>query len=307
MYKNLTVFTLDDATDFSNLATAIDEFKFTGIKASDMTHVGWESPVDNDKLLLSVDLASAINGNLQFEGRTIALVMRKDERIIPNSSVVELLKQGIIEFEKMNSIKPSKKQRAEMKDNVIISLMPRALLKTTRVQGYVDIYRSCIVVNTSSIAHAEEFVSLLRHTLGGLPAFPFYVDGVNEHEVFTRWVRDSSTLTFKVNLSDACKLKGEEAKAVTFKNFNLDDNETIKTHIDNGMRVSELRLSYNDKIDFTLNDKLQFKAIKQVIVVNDSDTLSDSDDATERFKADLTLDVWSHRELIGHMIDELKR
>lgn len=298
MYKNLTVFTLDGTTDFSNLPMAVAAVKFNHATSMQMSSSGWESPVDNGIL----DFNFKVNN-----GEVIALVMRKEERIIPNSSVDELLKEGIIEFEKMNHIKPSKKQRAEMKENVIISLMPRALLKTTRVQGYVDLLENRIVVNTASIGQAEEFVSLLRYTLGGLSAFPFYVDGVDEHEVFTRWVRNSSMLTFKVDLGDACKLIGEEAKAVTFKNFNLDDNETIRTHVDNGMVVSELRLRYDNKIDFTLNDKLQFKTIKQNIDEDDANVIAETNTAEERFVGNSVLDVASHRELISYMITELLR
>jgi recombination associated protein RdgC len=292
MYKNITVFSLDDHADLSKLSSAVHDFKFSHVTDYQLTSAGWESPIDTD-LAYTIDY-----------GKVILLVLRKEERIIPAASVAELLKEAVIEEERLTNRKPSKKERAEMKDGIIISLIPRALLKTTRIQGYVDLTNKRIVVNTASIGQAEEFVSLLRHTLGGLPAFALYVDGINENEVLTRWVNNSDSLTACFHLSNACKLVSENAKTVTFKNFELWNNTGINEHISNGMYVSELRLCYKDKITFTLNDKLQFKAIEHTI---EEVELSEGTTAEEQFILDSLIDINSHRELIASMLEELAR
>jgi recombination associated protein RdgC len=292
MYKNISVFSLDDHADLSKLNSAVHDFKFEHVTNHQLCSAGWESPIDSD-LAYTIDY-----------GKATLLVMRKEERIIPAASVAELLKEAVIEEEMLIGRKPSKKERALLKEDILIRLIPHTLLKTTRVQGYVDLSNNRIVVNTGSINQAEEFISLLRHTLGGLPAFNLYVDGVNENEVFTRWVNNSDSLTAHFDLSDACKLVSENAKTVTFKNFALWNNTGINEHINNGMYVSEIRLCYKDKITFTLNDKLQFKSIEHVIQEVE---LSEGTTAEEQFVIDSLIDINSHRELIASMVEELQR
>mgnify|MGYP006196174399 CR=1 FL=1 len=51
-------------------------------------------------------------------------------------------------------------------------LLPRALVKPYRLDGYLDLRRGLLVVDTASRKAAEGFVSNLRHTLGSFPALP---------------------------------------------------------------------------------------------------------------------------------------
>ena len=65
---------------------------------------------------------------------------------------------------------PSKKEREQIKEDVIFELLPRAFSRTTvTLHAYINTKENIIVVNTSSRGKAEDVLSLLRKTLGTLP------------------------------------------------------------------------------------------------------------------------------------------
>lgn len=286
MYKNLTIFNLDGDFDDNKLINSIGAFKFKPMSLMTIDFSGWDTVFADDLYLLSGDI--------------IELTMRKDSRIIPSASVNELLKDALNELD----YKPSRKKIAEMKDEIYLSLVPKALIKTVRVKGYIDVTNNRIVINTGSIALAEEFISLLRHTIGGLSAYPFYVEKVtNEHMVFARWLQVIDSLSHEFTLLDACKLRGEHSKAISFKNVNIIDNDSVIENINQGMVVSELRMGYQDDYaSFTLNDKLQLKSL-QVPLIKDTDkNLSEE----ELLISNLLIDVDFHRSLIKALIIEIE-
>lgn len=96
----------------------------------------------------------------------------KEERILPSTVVNEMLQVRIEEVEEAEGRKLGKKAKAELKDNLIFELLPRAFTYSTKLFAYIDTKNDFIVIDSASRSKAEDLLSFLCKTLGDLPVIP---------------------------------------------------------------------------------------------------------------------------------------
>lgn len=196
----------------------------------------------------------------QLPNRAIAICLEKIEKIIPAAAVKDLLAKRIDEIETKENRKLPNKERTLLKDEIILSILPTALTKATRTHAYLDFVNRIIVVDSSSAKRAEELLSHLRKALGSLPVTPLSSE-IFPETLMTNWVSRAQPSPDYFNLESELQLTGIESGKITLKDVDP-ETEEVRAHLDFGMQVTKLGLTFEDRLSFVLTDTLQFKKLK---------------------------------------------
>ncbi len=203
-----------------------------------------------------------------FSNRRILVCAKREEKILPASVINEMVAEKVEQIELDENRPVRRKEREELKENIVHTLLPQAFTKSSFQHAFIDMDSGLLVVNSASFNKAEELAALLRKSLGTLPIAPVF--GKYDLDVFlTDWLTNFNTpINFEIG-SDAKMQEPDDSGAVVkFKGHDLHGDE-VKAHLDMGKRVTKLALNWNDRIQFNFQND---GAIKQV---NFSDTIKE--------------------------------
>src|SRR5690606_33026590 len=102
----------------------------------------------------------------------LLLATRKEERILPGSVVKDALKEKVDEIENEQMRKVYKKEREQLKDDIIQAFLPRAFIRKSGTFAAIAPSLGLILVDSSSPKRAEDLLSTLREAIGSLPVRP---------------------------------------------------------------------------------------------------------------------------------------
>lgn len=229
---------------------------------------------------------------------------QKEEKIIPAAAVSHLLNAKIAEVEEAESRKLPKKERQRFKDEIIFSILPRALTKTTKTYAYIDLDDKMIVVDAASPKKAEDVLTLLRRALGSLPVVP--LDSNNSPTLYlTNLVSNANEdeQAFTIRTAE-CELRSAEGEVIRTKDQDLTTDE-IQNHLDVGKEVAKISLEYDDKLSFTLTTDLFLKKLKFLDVLQEQVADMEPEDELSQFRAEGAIMVSAMRELFSVLGEEL--
>tara|TARA_R110000787_G_scaffold167889_2_gene280866 strand:- start:9188 stop:10123 length:936 start_codon:yes stop_codon:yes gene_type:complete len=283
-FKNIFVFafTRPFTTTNEELINALTEHTFSPLGSTEMSRMGWSNSLGKGSAITTES-----NGNILF-------CARKEEKILPAPVIKDLVDERLdqleTEFERPNT----KKEREQIKEDVIFELLPRAFSRTVDTHAYINAKENIIVVNTSSRGKAEDVLALLRKTLGTLPVTSISPE-VAPDEAMTKWVAGSidNCQVFTENtfcLGDEAHFSslGDGGATASVKNQDL-KTEEVRAHLDADQYVTKLALEFDDAISFMLHDDLSIKRIKFADVIAEQNDDIDHDDLNAKIMADFTL------------------
>ena len=295
-FKNIFVFafTRPFTTTNEELIDALTEHTFSPLGSTEMSRMGWSNSLGKGSAITTES-----NGNILF-------CARKEEKILPAPVIKDLFDERIDALEAGQARTANKKEREQMKEDVIFELLPRAFSRTVDTHAYINAKENIIVVNTSSRGKAEDVLALLRKTLGTLPVTSISPEKAPD-ELMTDWVKEcdngtycSDSLMFKLGMDASFNSLGEQSAEATVKNQNLQSAE-VQAHLDADQYVTKLALEFDDAISFMLHDDLSIKRIKFADVIAEQNDDIDSDDAQGRLEADFTLMAGELNRMIGNL------
>src|SRR3546814_16706365 len=95
--------------------------------------------------------------------------------MLPGSVGKDGLKEKGDEIEAEQMRKVYKKERDQIKDEIIQAFLPRAFIRKSGTFAAIDAERGLILVNSASPKKAEHLLSTLREANGSLPVRPLTV------------------------------------------------------------------------------------------------------------------------------------
>jgi recombination associated protein RdgC len=177
-FKNLRIYRLTDL-----LPCPVDELgerllatSFVPCGGLDTQRSGWVSPMGPTATHL---VHSAANFHL--------VCARTQQRLLPAAAIREVLDEKILEIEAAEGRELRKRERANLKDEVIQTLLPRALTRSHLTYAFLAESRGLLLIDSSSPARAEDLLNLLRDSLGRLPVKPL-VPRHSPVDLMTRWL-----------------------------------------------------------------------------------------------------------------------
>ena len=216
------------------------------------------------------------------------VAMQKQERILPGQVVKDELAAKVDEIEQRDARKVYKKERDTLKDEIVMQLLPRAFTRTQTTFALICPADGWIAVNAGSWKRAEDLLSLLRECTGTLPVRPVNVK-LPPAVSMTQWVKDSDAPA-GLQIGDNCELTdtSQDGGQVRCKHQDLASDE-IQLHLSAGKQVTQLDLRWNDKLSFTLNERMILKRLRFDDLLIDEASDQGGDDMAGQLDASLTI------------------
>lgn len=255
---------------------------------------GWVSPLGRDGELM----VHSSNGY-----HLIAL--RKEEKILPGAVVKEAVEEKAEAIEQEQGRKVRRKEKDELKEQVMLEMLPRAFSKNRRSFAYLAPQDGLLIVDAGSAKQAEDLASALRKSIGSLPVRPLALQQAPAF-TFTGWLNESIDLPPQIELGDECELKdpSEDGGVVRCKGLDLKADE-IRNHLEAGMQVTRLSLTWDDNLSFVLDEELGIRRLKFGETLQDQLDDVDSDDALARFDTAFTLMTLELSRMIPQLLEVL--
>ncbi|EON90749.1 recombination associated protein [Marinobacter lipolyticus SM19] len=233
------------------------------------------------------------------------IALRKEEKILPGPVVKELVEERAEAIEIEQGRKVRRKEKDEIKEQVMLEMLPQAFSKNRRCFAYLAPKDGVLVVDAGSSKQAEDLASFLRKSLGSLPVRPPAVEQAPAF-TFTGWLNETVDLPATVTLGSECELKdpSEDGGVVRCKGLDLQADE-IRNHLDTGMQVTKLAVTWDDSLSFVLDEELGIRRLKFGDTLQEKLDDVDADDAAARFDAAFALMTLELARLIPGLLEAL--
>lgn len=288
--KNIQAYTLNREIKIPT-NEQMAEFEFMPCGAHDMQKVGWVPAVDGG------DLVAKHNG-------TVTLKCRTQEKQLPPAKVNKEVSARVSDYEKATGKRITKRDKDQIKDDVITDLLPRAFEKDTDTLMMINKEMGIIYVNSSSAKRAEDALALLRKTIGSLPVAPVMFATLTDRAM-TDWA-ECASLPENFECGSEAKMESVIKGQGVAKIKDLDmDSEHVADLIRDNFIITELELVYDGCVSFVLNEFNVLKKIKWEGSLVDQNSDIDAEDKHSRFFADLDIAVGTLNLLFGDLYDSL--
>jgi len=286
-FKNLRVYRLLEPL-VPDVAQRLANLPFTPCGSLDPLRYGFVPPIEGSEqfvhTILSCDMICA----------------KRQEKIIPSAAVNEALGEKVKAITKAESRVVGRKERATLKDEIIFSMLPKALTKSTLEYAYIDRQSRLIVVNASSAKKAEDLLSKLREALGTLRCVPVAVKS-SVPQRLTNMVRAGETPAGFALGQDVEMRASDDRRIVRCKDQDLSADE-VYNHIETGMFVSKVALTWRERIHFTIDSDLAIKSVKFEDIVSEQANSRNPETRAEQFDADFAIMSAVLRELLAEVV-----
>ena len=241
---------------------------------------------------------------VHVSGEFLLIAARKEERILPSSVVNDAVKEKVEEIETEQMRKVYKKERDQIKDEIIQAFLPRAFIRRSMIFAAIAPRLGMILVNSASAKRAEDLLSTLREVMGSLPVRPATVK-IAPVATMTDWVK-SQQAAEGFYVLDECELRDthEDGGIVRCKRQDLTSDE-IQLHLGTGKVVTQLSLAWQDKLSFVLDDKMVIKRLKFEELLQEQAEQDGGDEAQQQFDASFLLMMMTFSEFLTVLFEAL--
>jgi recombination associated protein RdgC len=294
-FKNLSLYRL--TTPFSLSSEALEEKLaekvFHSVGTHDLSSTGWTEPLGRNGQTLS----HTTNGYTM-------LCLRTEQKILPAPAIKELVDARAEEIEESEARKVRGKERLELKEQVIMEMVPRAFSRSSRTFGYIDAKEGWLVIDAASAKKAEALISLLRESLGSFPAVPISTTSAPT-AVMTRWLEEGAVAA-NFSLDEECELRDEsdEGGVVKIRKQSLISDE-VDIHLKAGKVATKLALTFDERISFVLDENVVLKRVRFLDVVQEEALDVVAESAAERFDSDFAIMTLEFKRFLPELFEAL--
>lgn len=245
-FKQCQAYRLPETPDAAVLAAALDEHRFAPPCGLDWFTDGFAVPQPfGDELVFAAD-------------KTLGISLKREERVLPGAVIKTVLDEKIAKIEAEEARNVGRKERQELKEQIIDDLLPRAFTRASRTDAVL--VGGYLLINQTG-NKAENLLSHLREALGGLRALPT-VTRRSASELMTQWLlRGEADGQFELDDYVALVGAGDMAPEICIKREDLTAEEVVQ-HVKCGKRVAELGLVWRERVVLVLTQDLTLKRIR---------------------------------------------
>lgn len=238
---------------------------------------GWVPPLGRH----GEQLSHAANGY-------IMLCARREEKVLPASVVREFVTEKVTAIEEEQARTVRRKERDQIKDEVLLDLLPRAFTRSSHTFAYLAPKDGWLIVDAASASKAEDLVSLLRESLGGLSAVLPSVNNTPT-QTLTQWLTNQTAATGFV-IEDQCEMRDPKQEGGVVRCTRQDlAAEEVMSHLTAGKQVAKLAVEWNERLSCILANDLTVQRLRFLDVIQEAAQEVEGDDAATLFDADFAL------------------
>jgi recombination associated protein RdgC len=291
-FKQVQLFQMKDSVNFQpkELEENLALLAFQPCLPSHPSSAGWVSPIEEE----GAPLVQAINGYLM-------ICMQFEDKVLPASVIKQELVERIKQRETREERKVRQKEKLALKDEVILSLLPRAFGKISRVYAYIDTKNKCLVLNTTNAKKTEQFISMFQKSV---------TEQINSYEIkkpspiMTHWLKNQSSPTaFAIEKSCVLQDPNQQNRIIRCQQQNLFANP-IQALVKDGCEVKQLALSWHDQVKFVLAaEDFSLRSIQYEDEITSQTKDMEAETKQQVFNADFFIMTQVLAELLNELLD----
>lgn len=287
MFRNVRYYRFDSGwpTSEDDVSAALETAAFQACGPFTERSSGW-IPVYSDA---GNKLARRVSG-------AELIKLRSQSRVLPAAAVNEELENRIEEFQQRMKEAPSAREKRRLKAEARDELMPKALLKSDKVCGFVDIKEKLIAIDARQASSAERFLRRLSATVNPANVRPLQFQNPVV-DLLTRIFLGNAPGQFVVGRECRMQDAADSGSVVRWSNFDLSD-KAIRDHIAGGMRLTHLAIEYDNILSCVIDENA---VISKVRFLGLDDDQGDELEPLARFDAEFVLASGTLRNLIADL------
>ncbi len=297
-FKNLKIYRFNKPFNFDleALEDQLSATMFQPCASTQQSASGWVPPMGeiNDN---STQLTHTI-------AKTTMFCLREEEKILPSSVINDSLNEKLDAIQSETGRRPVGKHKKELRDEIILDLLPKAFTRSKRSYAYFDQVNQYLIVDSSSNGKAEDFVEFLRKSIGSLPVVPLKTKKL-AGIMMTNWIKGVD-LKDDFIIQQECELQetDDDGAILRCKRQDLSTDE-IQLHLKSGKEVTKLAIKWNDTLDCILQNDLAIKRLKFSDELLEQASNDGSEDAAAQFDADFNIMTAELANFIPRLIEIL--
>lgn len=251
-FPALVLFHLSKPLDLTDLEERLAECRYQPCGAQDRSRLGF-APALGDK-------AKALVYQSQ---QHILLRLVREERKIPPSALNRQHGEIVREKEAEQGRPLNKKEKEQLKEELILQLLPRAFSQLSETRIWIDLAAQTIAVSTNSDNRAMDALAILRKAIGSAPAVPLAPRQRPEAQM-AGWVTGTGRPELGFMVGDGIALRSDDSSQLRAHNCgDLDHYEPVTAALASGQHEAEsIRLVWRQILAFTLTADLRIRQVK---------------------------------------------
>lgn len=256
LFKNIVVYRIGaDWTPppLDRLEAELQRLAFLPCGPTQERSAGWVPPrgKDNGAMVESV-------------GGQWIVQLAVERKAVPGGAVRAELEARCKALEAERGRKPGRKEKAEIKQEIVQSFLPRAFSKRSAHCLWLDAGQRTLVIAASSMKAAEPTVKQIVDVMADighvLPLAPLSTQ-LAPATAMAEWLTEKTPPAgFTIDRDLELKKPGEDRSVVRYARHSLELDE-IGQHIQEGKLPTQLALTWNDKVSFVLTEQLGIRKI----------------------------------------------
>ena len=287
MFRNLRYYQFDSGWPKSEklLSQALRSAEFETCGPLTERSSGWVAvhPDGGDSLARRVNAADLFK-------------LRSQSRVLPPAAVNEELDVRIDDFTKRTGEAPSGREKRRLKTEARDELMPKALLKSDRIWGYVDPEQNIVGIDAAQATVAERFLRRLGAALTLSNVRPLQFEK-SIGDLLTRIFLGNAPAQFAVGRECRMQDAADSGSIVRWSNFDLSDR-SIRNHVADGMRLTHLGVEYANVMACVIDEN---GIISKVRFLGMDDDKTDELEPLARLDAEFVLITGTLKMLIADL------
>lgn len=289
LFKAVRIYELTSSINSSpsTFAEKLQALEYRPCLPSMPSSMGWVPPLDEE----GAPLARGLNG-------CIMMCLKIEEKILPASVVGDALKEKIKKIETNEARRVRAKEKLMHKEEMVITLLPRAFSKYSLIYGYVDTQNGWLIINSTSPKKLELFLSMFKKSVG---------DVVEEIEfnkpsaTTTQWLKTNDyPQAFAIEKTCTMQDPNQQNRVIRCQQQDL-FAPSIQSLLKDGCEVIQLGLTWHDRLNFILTEDFAIRTIRLA-----EDDLAEINDEIEtkgqKFDADFIMMMEMFRGLFTDLL-----
>lgn len=291
MFKNALVYRIAqwEQPDLAVIEERLAAARFAECSATQAESAGWVEPRGERHGAL----VESVGGQL-----VLRLVI--ETKAVPGSAVKTRLEAELDKVEQETGRRPKGKRAKELKEQIVHELLPRAFPKRASMLVWIDPKARCVVVDAASVKKADRVASLLVELLGGGIVLSLVQTQSSPAVAMSQWLKSKEAPAgFSVDRECELKQPDSEKSTVRYARHSLEIDE-VGAHIDQGKLPTQLAMTWDSRVSFTLTESMTLKKIKLLDVVLEGAKAQDGG-----FDTDVAIATGELSRLIPDLLDAL--
>ncbi|MBS0349654.1 MAG: recombination-associated protein RdgC [Proteobacteria bacterium] len=249
-FKQIQIFQLKSSSPilYDKLIPQLQSLVFQPCLPTLPHSAGWIAPVNEPE----APIAEEIN-------QRIMLCMQIEERILPSFVIRQNLHEKVQQLQATSQRKLGKREKDALKDEIIMTLLPKSFTKLTKVFGYIDLKHQWLVLGAVNKKKTESFLNLFKKSLGE-SVQTFEINRIPP--VITQWLsRKNYPNDFVVEKKCTLQDANQKTRIIRCQQQDLFVNSILE-FIKDGCELKQLALIWQDKVNFVLADDFTLRSIR---------------------------------------------